>query len=82
MAEGLGRERWAHTSLICTLIANANRDPKKRRPFAPSDFDPYARRDRSSRMVADKQDLALLREALEARLPQWTDPQPPQPKGN
>jgi len=80
MAEGLGRERWAHTSLICTLIANAHRDPKKRRPFTPSDFDPYARRDRSSRMVADKQDLALLREALEAR--PRNHPRPPQPKGN
>jgi hypothetical protein len=41
MAEGLGRERWAHTSVICSLIANANRDPKKGRAFKPSDFDPY-----------------------------------------
>ncbi|HRR86593.1 MAG TPA: hypothetical protein P5316_16400 [Phycisphaerae bacterium] len=67
MAEGLGRERWAHTSLICTLIANANRDPKKGRPFKPSDFDPYARADRRSARVADKQSLAILREALEAQ---------------
>ena len=67
MAEGLGRERWAHTSLICTLIANANRDLKKGRPFKPSDFDPYARADRRSARVADKQSLAILREALEAQ---------------
>ena len=67
MAEGLGRERWAHTSLICTLIANANRDPKKGRPFKPSDFDPYARADRRSARVADKQSLVILREALEAQ---------------
>lgn len=67
MAEGLGREHWAHTSIICSLIANANRDPKKYRAFKPSDFDPYARMDRRSRKVADKQSLALLREALEAR---------------
>jgi hypothetical protein len=67
MAEGLGRERWAHTSVICSLIANANRDPKKHRAYRPSDFDPYARMDRRSRMVAGKQDLTLLREALEAR---------------
>ena len=67
MAEGLGRERWAHTSMVCCLIANANRDPKKHRAFKPSDFDPYARLDRRSRMVAGKQDLNLLREALEAR---------------
>jgi hypothetical protein len=68
MAEGLGRERWAHTSMLCSLIANANRDPKKHRAFRPSDFDPYARKDRrSSPKVADRQDLQLLREALEAR---------------
>ena len=67
MAEGLGRERWAHTSIICSLIANANRDPKKHRAFKPSDFDPYARLDRRSRKVADTESLALLKEALEAR---------------
>ena len=67
MAEGLGRERWAHTSMLCVLIANAHRDPKKHRPFKLSDFDPYARMDRRSRKVADTESLALLREALEAR---------------
>ena len=67
MAEGLGRERWAHTSLVCALIANANRDPKRSRPFKPSDFDPYAQHDRRLRMVADKESLAILREALEGR---------------
>ena len=67
MAEGLGRERWAHTSIICSLIANANRDPKKHRAFKPSDFDPYARMDRRSRKVAHTESLALLKEALEAR---------------
>lgn len=68
MAEGAGRERWAHTSLICALIANANRDPKKGRAFKADDFNPYARSERrSSRTVADKQGLNLLREALEAQ---------------
>jgi len=68
MAEGLGRERWAHTSLICALIANANRDPKKHRPFKPSDFDPYARPrkwEQSSKQTVTKHDLRFLREALE-----------------
>ena len=67
MAEGLGRERWSHTSMLCVLIANGNRDPKKHRPFKPSDFDPYARMDRRSRKVAGRESLALLKEALEAR---------------
>ncbi|MCC7350217.1 MAG: hypothetical protein IT446_06575 [Phycisphaerales bacterium] len=71
MAEGLGRERWSHTSLICALIANAHRDPKRGRPFKPADFDPYARQDR--RQVADKRSLAIIREALEGQR-KATDP--------
>lgn len=36
------RTAWGHTSLICCILANANRDPaKQRQPFAPSDFNPY-----------------------------------------
>ena len=64
MAEGLGRERWAHTSLICAVVANANRDPKRGRPFKPSDFDPYVRQERRQRVEADGESLALLKEAL------------------
>ena len=41
MAEGHGRDAWARCSVLCALIANANRDPKKGRAFKPSDFDPY-----------------------------------------
>jgi hypothetical protein len=42
MAQAAARERWSRTSAVLALIANANRDPKKTRPFKPSDFDPYA----------------------------------------
>lgn len=67
MSEGLGRERWAHTSAILALVANVNRDPKKRaRPYKPDDFNPY--RDRESkkrpRRSASKEEMAFLREAL------------------
>jgi hypothetical protein len=67
MAEGLGRERWAHTSLICAVVANANRDPKRGRPFKPSDFDPYARQEKRQRVELDGESLALLKEALTGR---------------
>jgi len=44
MAEARGRDAWAHTSVLCALIANVNRDPKRRpRAFRPADFDPYAK---------------------------------------
>ena len=43
MAEGRGREEWGRMSVLCALIGNAHRDPKKGRAFKPSDFDPYER---------------------------------------
>jgi len=66
MAEARGRDNWAHTSAVLALVANVNRDPKKTRAYRPADFDPYAQQDRR-RVVADKDSLAILREALEGR---------------
>lgn len=43
MSEARQRERWDHTSFIIATLMNANRDPKKRRrPFAPSEFNPFS----------------------------------------
>ena len=43
MAEGRCEQAWAHTSSILAMIAEVNRDRKKRsRPFRPADFNPYA----------------------------------------
>jgi hypothetical protein len=49
MADGRKREMWDHTSALLAMTAEINRDPKKRRkPFLPSDFNPYeAKADRS-----------------------------------
>ena len=45
MAESRAKERWAHTSSVMALIAETNRNPKKRgRPFTPDDFNPFARK--------------------------------------
>jgi len=63
MAEARGREGWAHTSAILALIANVNRDPKKTRPFKPSDFDPYSAKDRRDEAIEVK-DMAVLRDAF------------------
>lgn len=42
MAEGRSRAEWGHTSSVLALLANCHRDPKRRRkPFTPSDFNPY-----------------------------------------
>ena len=42
MAEGRDRHLWNHTSAVLAMLANANRDTKKRkRPFGPDEFNPY-----------------------------------------
>jgi hypothetical protein len=65
MAEGQGRERWAHTSLIAAILANANRDPKKGRALRPEDFDPYATRQSRPDVIEVNQDnIGLLRQAF------------------
>ena len=43
MAEGHGRDEWGRTALLCALVANAHRDPKKGRAFRVADFDPFGR---------------------------------------
>jgi hypothetical protein len=63
MAEARGRESWAHTSAILALIANVNRDPKKTRPFKPSDFDPYSAKDRRDAAIEVK-DMDVLKNAF------------------
>ena len=59
MAESRGRATWAIASSIMALVANVNRDPKRRRrPFRPSDFSPYSeRRPRGIPLTAGNIDL-------------------------
>jgi hypothetical protein len=57
MADGHGRNAWAHTSLLCALIANAFGGKGKR--FKPSDFDPYARS--SGRVKVNRENLSYIK---------------------
>lgn len=41
MAEGRAKFEWGITSSQMALLANLNRDPKKGKPFRPSDFNPF-----------------------------------------
>ncbi len=42
MAEGAGRESWNHTASLLTLLANVNRNSKKKaKPYQLSDFHPH-----------------------------------------
>lgn len=43
--EGKSEDAWNRTALLACLLANANRDPKKRkRPFGVEDFHPHRKR--------------------------------------
>ena len=64
MAEGHGRESWAHTSLIAALLANAHRDPKKGRPFRVNDFNPYGRERLGNVIEVTRENVSILRQAF------------------
>ena len=54
MVEAARREAWQHTAWLAALIANANRDPKRKpTPFTPDDFNPMvSRRERKAKGIA------------------------------
>ena len=59
MAEARARAAWDRTSLLCALIANANRDPKKTRPCKPeADAHNVTDEDFGRAMAGDAIDLA------------------------
>jgi len=60
MAEGRQRHDWSQTASLMALIANTNRDPKKHRPFKPSDFDPFAVKKRIGIQIT-KDNIAMMR---------------------
>ena len=42
MADARARFEWGIASSQMSLMANLQRDPKKGKPFRPSDFNPFA----------------------------------------
>jgi hypothetical protein len=46
MLEGRQRHDWSIASTCLSVIANLHRDPKRSRRLNPSDFDPFAKRNR------------------------------------
>ena len=49
--------------MLCALIGNAHRDPKKGRAFKPSDFDPFGRAP-GEVIEVNRENIGLLREAF------------------
>lgn len=60
MADGRGRSAWSHTAQILAMIANANRNPKKKpSPFKPEEFFPYKAEE--SKPIQKTNDLSILK---------------------
>lgn len=62
MSEGRAKNAWQHTSVILSMLANANRDTKKSRAFTPDDFNPFTARKDKHRIVIDKSNVHLLKQ--------------------
>ena len=65
MAEARSQQQWAHTSAILAMLANIHRDPKKSRPFKPSDFNPHLR---GKEEVIVKTEISVLKQVFVDRL--------------
>ena len=70
MSDGIiwGRkDLWDQTSLLAMLLANANRDPKKKRkPYTTADFDPYEKRKKKKPRAVTKEEWQAVGQALKA----------------
>ena len=60
MADSRQTDAWNHTAAVLAMLANTHRDPKKTRPFKPSDFHPGTRREKPKEAVP-KVDVSVLK---------------------
>ena len=59
------RQDWNHTSSILALIANINRDRKKRsRPFEPREFHPMEQATRDTGFAVRSGDISVLKQVF------------------
>lgn len=61
MAEGRAEAEWGRFAGLMALTANINRDPKKAKPFKPSDFYPFRETKKQARQMAP---LTVLRDVF------------------
>lgn len=67
MADAVRSEAWRHTAWIAAMIANANRDPKKKpAPYQPDDFNPMLQKDkRTGSVTVTKENISDVKDAFE-----------------
>lgn len=67
MHEGRARGEWGRTSALLAMVYNVNIDPKKTKPAAPDDFNPYAERRPSDGSRDIEVPMSVLLTAMGAR---------------
>ena len=60
MADAKQTDAWNHTAAVLAMLANTHRNPKKARPFKPSDFHPGTRSARPQEPLP-KVDISILK---------------------
>ncbi len=58
------RDEWQRTASLEALLANLHRDPRRRGPATPGDFDPFARRDARDDTTPMPADITVLRDVF------------------
>jgi hypothetical protein len=69
MAYGRSHEEWNRASLLCALMANIHRDPKKCPAFKPTDFHPHERNARKTGIPITAGNIRILKEVFVDRPP-------------
>ncbi len=58
------RDEWQRTASLEALLVNLHRDPRKRSPVSPSEFDPFRRRDAKHAPQSIPVDITVLRDVF------------------
>ncbi len=62
MATGRSKAQWSHTSEILAILAEVNRDPRKRSaPFTSRDFNPHGKKPETKEQPVKTVTMAELR---------------------
>ncbi|MFQ5733189.1 MAG: hypothetical protein ACE5KM_14710 [Planctomycetaceae bacterium] len=74
MADEREWQAWHHTAQLSAMIANANRDVKKKaKPFLPAEFHPLLLAEKKRRAKRRKAPITVLRDVfVEGRMPDLT----------
>jgi hypothetical protein len=70
MAHARQQDGWNHTASVLAMLANVNRDPKKRRAFKPADFHPIPAARRAESPPPLKGEIGMLKKVFVDRQPE------------